>query len=97
MAPPRRMLQAIWYIVIADLTMSTDNVLAIGGDSGLRGFKTNAFTGNKSVLLNLESRCYYPDEVLHLAYIGGAVFIDADDLRTQIDAPRDLIRVLNIL
>ena len=30
---PRRMAQAIWYIVLADLTMSTDNILAIAGAS----------------------------------------------------------------
>jgi YjbE family integral membrane protein len=28
---PRKMVQAIWYIVFADLTMSTDNVIAIAG------------------------------------------------------------------
>jgi len=31
---PRRLLQAIWYIVFADITMSTDNVLAVAGASG---------------------------------------------------------------
>jgi len=30
---PKRFLQAVWYIVVADLTMSTDNVLAIAGAS----------------------------------------------------------------
>ncbi len=30
---PSRMLQAVWYIVLADLTMSTDNILAIAGAS----------------------------------------------------------------
>lgn len=30
---PKRLAQAIWYIVFADLTMSTDNVLAIAGAS----------------------------------------------------------------
>jgi YjbE family integral membrane protein len=30
---PRRFWQAIWYIVIADVTMSTDNILAIAGAS----------------------------------------------------------------
>ena len=30
---PKRMVQAIWYIVLADLTMSTDNILAIAGAS----------------------------------------------------------------
>ncbi|HJT90001.1 MAG TPA: hypothetical protein VJ732_19150, partial [Bryobacteraceae bacterium] len=28
---PRHLLQAIWFIVFADLTMSTDNILAIAG------------------------------------------------------------------
>ncbi len=30
---PMRFMQAIWYIVVADITMSTDNVLAIAGAS----------------------------------------------------------------
>ena len=30
---PIRLLQAIWYVVFADLTMSTDNILAIAGAS----------------------------------------------------------------
>jgi YjbE family integral membrane protein len=32
-AAPRRLVQAIWYIVVADVTMSTDNILAIAGAS----------------------------------------------------------------
>ena len=32
-AAPRKLVQAIWYIVFADLTMSTDNILAIAGAS----------------------------------------------------------------
>jgi len=31
---PSRFWQAIWYIVVADLTMSVDNILAIAGASG---------------------------------------------------------------
>jgi len=30
---PKRLRQAIWYIVVADITMSTDNILAIAGAS----------------------------------------------------------------
>jgi YjbE family integral membrane protein len=30
---PKHLLQAIWYVVFADLTMSTDNILAIAGAS----------------------------------------------------------------
>lgn len=33
-AAPKRLLQAIWYVVFADLTMSTDNIIAIAGSSG---------------------------------------------------------------
>jgi YjbE family integral membrane protein len=33
-AAPRRLRQAIWYIVVADITMSTDNVVAIALASG---------------------------------------------------------------
>ena len=32
-AAPRRFLRAIWFIVFADLTMSTDNILAVAGAS----------------------------------------------------------------
>ena len=30
---PRRLMAAVWYVVFADLTMSTDNILAIAGAS----------------------------------------------------------------
>ena len=30
---PRRLMQAIWYITVADVTMSVDNILAIAGAS----------------------------------------------------------------
>ena len=30
---PKRFWEAIWYIVVADVTMSTDNILAIAGAS----------------------------------------------------------------
>ena len=33
-AAPKKLLQAIWYVVFADLTMSVDNILAIAGASG---------------------------------------------------------------
>ncbi len=61
----------------------SDNVLSLGGDTGLRGFKVNSFTGNKSLLFNVENRFYYPKEVLHLAYVGGAVFVDAGQIQPQ--------------
>jgi hypothetical protein len=61
----------------------TNNVLTLGGDTGLRGYKVNSFTGNKSILFNLENRFFFPQEFLHLAYIGGAVFMDAGQVQPQ--------------
>lgn len=59
------------------------NPLSLGGDTGLRGYKVNAFTGNKSLLMNLENRFFYPYEILHLAYLGGAVFMDAGQVQPE--------------
>lgn len=61
----------------------SDNVLSVGGNTGLRGFKNDVQTGNKSILFNLENRFFYPKEVLHLAYVGGAVFVDAGQVQPQ--------------
>ena len=63
--------------------MNTENLLQLGGDRGLRGFKSKSFTGNKSILLNIEGRAFYPHEVLHLAYVGGACFMDVGQVRAQ--------------
>ena len=59
------------------------NQLSVGGDTGLRGYKVDSFTGNKTMLLNLESRFYMPWEVLHLTYIGGAIFFDAGQAQPE--------------
>ncbi len=61
----------------------SDNVLSLGGNSGLRAFKNDSFTGNKSLLFNVENRFFYPKEVLHLVYVGGAVFADAGEVQPQ--------------
>lgn len=61
----------------------TQNLLTLGGDRGLRGYKVNAFSGDKSMLLNLESRFFVPREVLHLAFLGGAIFMDAGEVQPQ--------------
>lgn len=52
------------------------NEIELGGNTGLRGFKNRSFTGNKSILMNWESRVFYPDEVLRVVYLGGAIFAD---------------------
>jgi outer membrane protein assembly factor BamA len=60
-----------------------NDFLELGGDRGLRGYKNRAFTGNKSLLANVEGRFFYPYEIFHLAYLGGAVFADAGQVRPE--------------
>ncbi|MBI3292409.1 MAG: BamA/TamA family outer membrane protein [Elusimicrobia bacterium] len=53
-----------------------ENQLELGGNTGLRGYKVRALTGNKAVLLNLEHRVAVPYEFFHLLRVGGAAFLD---------------------
>lgn len=50
--------------------------LSMGGDVGLRGYETSTFTGNKSLLFNLEYRHRLPDYWSKVA-IGQAFFADS--------------------
>jgi hypothetical protein len=61
----------------------TQNLLQLGGDTGLRAYKVLSFTGNKSILLNYESRLFYPDEILRLFYLGAAVFAEGGQVQPQ--------------
>ncbi|MBI5240313.1 MAG: hypothetical protein HY926_07550 [Elusimicrobia bacterium] len=56
--------------------MDRENQVILGGDTGLRGYANNAFTGAKAVLFNVENRVFFPGEYLHLVRLGGAVFFD---------------------
>jgi len=48
--------------------------ILLGGDNGLRGYKARQFSGNKRILLNVESRLVFYEHPLIV--IGGAVFTD---------------------
>jgi hypothetical protein len=57
--------------------LDAENQLVLGGANGLRGYKSNSFTGDEAVLLNLEDRLFLPGEYWHLLRFGGAVFWDS--------------------
>ncbi|MBI5631643.1 MAG: BamA/TamA family outer membrane protein [Elusimicrobia bacterium] len=57
--------------------LDSDAQMVLGGNTGLRGYKNNSFTGAKSALLNLENRFFLPGEYLHLLRFGGVVFFDS--------------------
>lgn len=56
--------------------LDRDSQVTLGGGSGLRGYKFDAFVGGKALLLNLENRFFLPGEYLHLMRFGGVVFFD---------------------
>ncbi len=72
---PRRFIEAIWYITLADITMSTDNILAIAGASqgnfGLILFGL-AFS-IPFVVLSSNLLATLMDRVPWLVYLGAAV------------------------
>jgi hypothetical protein len=57
--------------------LDRENQVVLGGDTGLRGYKNNAFVGERAILLNLEDRAFLDREFFHLVRLGGAVFFDA--------------------
>jgi hypothetical protein len=50
--------------------------LALGGDTGLRGYPRNYQTGDRRVLINVERRVYTDWYPFRLLRVGGAVFYD---------------------
>ncbi|MEQ1917897.1 MAG: hypothetical protein ABL955_01750, partial [Elusimicrobiota bacterium] len=46
--------------------LDRDSAIALGGNTGLRGYKNNSFVGGQSVLVNFEDRFFFPGEMFHL-------------------------------
>ena len=98
---PKRLLQAIWYVVFADLTMSADNIIAIAGTShgdfplmafGL-GLSIPFVVFSSNLLANLMNR--YPWTVYMGAGILGKVggdMVFADPFVQQLLHPSTALR-----
>jgi len=56
--------------------LDKDRQLLLGADTGLRGYETNTFAGDKRMVLNLEERSHIADDVFQLVSLGTAVFVD---------------------
>jgi|CXWL01.1.fsa_nt_gi hypothetical protein len=66
--------------------LDRESYLALGGNTGLRGYKNNSFIGDKAVLLNFEDRFFFEGEWFHLARLGAALFVDAGAVATENNA-----------
>ena len=58
-------------------SLDLENQIILGGSSGLRGYKNDAFVGGRSILMNLEDRFFFDGEYFHLVRFGGAVFAES--------------------
>ncbi|MDH5325592.1 MAG: BamA/TamA family outer membrane protein [Gammaproteobacteria bacterium] len=56
--------------------LDRETQLLLGGDKGLRGYPSNYQSGNRKLLLNLESRFYSNVHLWQLFHVGGLVFFD---------------------
>ncbi len=54
-----------------------DDQLLLGGDTGLRGYPVNEFSGRRLFLANVENRLFFFPDVGKIFGLGGAVFFDA--------------------
>lgn len=69
----------------ANVTKNLDpeNQLILGGNTGLRGYESYAFTGTRSALVNLEDRLFLVRQFLHLYYVGGVAFYEMGAITPQ--------------
>jgi len=56
--------------------IDNDRQLVLGSANGLRGYKSDLFTGDKSILFNIEDRVHIADDVLKIVSVGAAAFVD---------------------
>ncbi len=63
----------------AGIHLDAENQLLLGGDTGLRGYPTRHFAGDRRLLVTLEHRYFGDWEILRLVRIGFAGFADAGD------------------
>lgn len=59
------------------IDLDENKQFTLGGDNGVRGYKARTFTGDKRLVLNLEDRMHFVDDIFKLMSFGAAVFVDA--------------------
>lgn len=61
----------------ATKNLDGERQLNLGGDTGLRGYKNNAFQGARTAIVNLEDRLFFDANLLRLVHLGAVGFIEA--------------------
>jgi hemolysin activation/secretion protein len=63
--------------------LDVENQVILGGNTGLRGYKNDAFVGSRSILANLEDRFFFDGEYFHLVRFGGVMFAETGAVVSQ--------------
>ncbi|MBI5595328.1 MAG: hypothetical protein HY928_04480 [Elusimicrobia bacterium] len=61
----------------ATKALDAERQLSMGGDTGLRGYRNNAFQGARVMTVNLEDRLFFDRNVMRLMYFGAVAFLEA--------------------
>jgi len=57
--------------------LDQDQLLFLGEENGLHGYKNNQFVGERRVLFNCEDRIFFVDDYLRLVSLGAVAFFDS--------------------
>lgn len=57
-------------------SLDTENSIRLGSQEGLRAYSTDEVFGSKSLLINLENRLFFIDDLFDLVSIGGVIYYD---------------------
>lgn len=61
----------------ATKALDAERQLDLGGDTGMRGYRNNAFQGARVATVNFEDRLFFDRNVMRLMYFGAVAFIEA--------------------
>lgn len=67
---------ALGYSLDWGLDLDRDREFLLGADTGLRGYESKTFTGDKRFIMNIEDRIHLAEDVLKLMSFGAAAFAD---------------------
>jgi len=77
------------FLCIVGRNWAPSSQLLLGAQTGLRGYSTYEFSGNRELLFNIEHRLY-PDLTFWIFRIGGTLFFDSGAVWSQGDSQREI-------
>lgn len=73
----RRQVLLVQGRIVWGVRLDPEVQVTLGVESGLRGYRVNEFVGDRSLLLSVEHRWFFAEDVLGLVSLGLAGFVDS--------------------